>query len=45
MSLDQIQQLAAASLKDVGDDDLSDEDIDDEDLLVSLQTCIVSLNV
>ncbi|XP_065062084.1 coiled-coil and C2 domain-containing protein 1-like isoform X2 [Rhopilema esculentum] len=40
MSLDQIQQLAAASLKDVGDDGFSDEDIDDEDLLDELHDLI-----
>lgn len=33
MSLDQIQQLASASLRDV-EDDMSDDDIDEDDLLV-----------
>ncbi len=35
MSLDQITQLAADSMKDIPDDDDDDDDIDDEDLLVS----------
>ena len=34
MSLDQIQQLASASLRDVDDEDMSDDDIDEDDLLV-----------
>ena len=34
MSLDQIQQLASASLRDVDDEDMSDDDVDEDDLLV-----------
>ena len=36
MSLDQIEALASASLKDIDDDDddMDDDDLDDEDLLV-----------
>eukprot|EP00112_Aurelia_sp_Birch-Aquarium-sp1_P009762 Seg212.5 transcript_id=Seg212.5/GoldUCD/mRNA.D3Y31 product="Coiled-coil and C2 domain-containing protein 1-like" protein_id=Seg212.5/GoldUCD/D3Y31 len=40
MSLDQIQQLASASLRDVEDEDMSDDDIDEDDLLEELQELV-----